>query len=279
MKNITGIYAIRNIINNKVYVGSSKNIKNRWRNHRCQLNKRISHSPHLQNAWNKYGKENFIFSILAICEEKDLIFNEELWIHTLKSLNPEFGYNAFLPSTYGTKLFRKRTPSNKQHVAKERGIHCKDIVCINMLTKEVCIKNSFIIEQELNIKSKLYDLLSYWKENSKSKNKSSKGWLFIRSNEYDLHFDYVNYKRPRKVIKQKEKKEKEKVEKIIKPYSERNIKRTEIIAIKVSDLSETKFSSITLCVKTLNLKPNKVFDIIQKNSLTRTHRGYYFKKC
>ena len=30
---ICGVYKIKNIINNKIYVGSSKDIKNRWYQH------------------------------------------------------------------------------------------------------------------------------------------------------------------------------------------------------------------------------------------------------
>ena len=65
MKKIkTGVYQIRNIINNHCYVGSTINFNSRWEQHKAKLNKQKHHSKHLQNAWNKYEKDNFIFEII-----------------------------------------------------------------------------------------------------------------------------------------------------------------------------------------------------------------------
>ncbi len=54
------VYTIKNVINNKIYIGSAVNIKKRWHEHRNLLNNNNNnkhHSPILQNAWNKYGKK------------------------------------------------------------------------------------------------------------------------------------------------------------------------------------------------------------------------------
>lgn len=63
MKN-SGIYIIRNKINSKFYIGSSCDIKKRWRRHRYDLNRNGHHNIYLQRAWNKYGKCNFEFEII-----------------------------------------------------------------------------------------------------------------------------------------------------------------------------------------------------------------------
>jgi hypothetical protein len=55
----SGIYAIRCLANGKVYVGSSAGIDARWSEHRYDLNAGRHHSPHLQNAWVKYGAAGF----------------------------------------------------------------------------------------------------------------------------------------------------------------------------------------------------------------------------
>lgn len=60
-----GIYSITNRINGKKYIGYSKNIDSRWYNHKNYLKRNVHHSIKLQNAWNKYGEENFIFDILV----------------------------------------------------------------------------------------------------------------------------------------------------------------------------------------------------------------------
>lgn len=62
--NICGIYKIVNITNSKVYIGQSNNIKKRWTEHRSALNNNRHVNVHLQNAWNKYGENNFEFVII-----------------------------------------------------------------------------------------------------------------------------------------------------------------------------------------------------------------------
>ena len=54
-KKISGIYKIENIINNKVYVGSSVSIEDRWIRHKTDLVKGKSCSIKLQNSYNKHG--------------------------------------------------------------------------------------------------------------------------------------------------------------------------------------------------------------------------------
>ena len=59
--NKSGIYKILNKVNGKYYVGSSKDIDNRWKSHRYQLNHRIHKNKRLQNDWCEYGNDNFDF--------------------------------------------------------------------------------------------------------------------------------------------------------------------------------------------------------------------------
>lgn len=75
------IYKIRNIVNQKFYVGSTINTKERFRTHRNRLRKGKHHAKHLQAAWNKYGEECFIFEIVEeiSCVEK-LRPAEDVWL-------------------------------------------------------------------------------------------------------------------------------------------------------------------------------------------------------
>lgn len=83
---MTGIYRIRNIINNKCYYGSAKNIKKRWKRHINDLNNNKHHSIILQRSWNKYGIDNFIFEIVEICDVNLLLETEQKYL----DLNPEY---------------------------------------------------------------------------------------------------------------------------------------------------------------------------------------------
>lgn len=66
-----GIYKIENIKNNKKYIGSSKNIEKRFRDHKKNLETGKHHSIKLQRAWNKTKNKN-IFSFEVIEEVKDI---------------------------------------------------------------------------------------------------------------------------------------------------------------------------------------------------------------
>lgn len=91
---VSGIYKITNIENNKVYIGSSKDIYQRWTRHRSDLSKNKHHSIHLQRAWNKFGENKFIFEILEECPDTILFEKEQEWYNHFKCWNDEFGYNC-----------------------------------------------------------------------------------------------------------------------------------------------------------------------------------------
>ena len=59
-----GIYIIENLINNKIYVGSSINLKRRKYFHFNYLRNNKHGNKHLQLSFNKYGEECFNFKII-----------------------------------------------------------------------------------------------------------------------------------------------------------------------------------------------------------------------
>ena len=75
-----GVYQIVNTVNEMKYIGSG-NIKARWKDHKGKLNKGIHSNVHLQNAWNKYGKEAFRFDIIQWCNNgmESLVIEDELF--------------------------------------------------------------------------------------------------------------------------------------------------------------------------------------------------------
>lgn len=101
-KNKSGIYCIKNIINNKVYVGKAKCIYKRIVNHISSLNSKNSKSSniYLINSWHKYGKDNFEYFVLEYLElNEDLLSKREsYWINKLESLNKKKGYNLIFNS-------------------------------------------------------------------------------------------------------------------------------------------------------------------------------------
>lgn len=92
--NYSGIYLIRNLINNKVYVGSAKNIRTRINIHKHYLINNNHHSKKLQNSFNKYGTNSFIISILeTVYNSNDLLKREQYWLNFYLSYKDKYGYN------------------------------------------------------------------------------------------------------------------------------------------------------------------------------------------
>lgn len=87
------IYKIRNVINNKIYIGSTNNIKKRWNNHRSKLNNNLHENQYLQQAWNKYGQDNFEFLIIEEVNDENRIEKEILHIENTKCYERKIGYN------------------------------------------------------------------------------------------------------------------------------------------------------------------------------------------
>lgn len=89
---ICGVYKITNIVNGKIYVGSSNDVKSRWWQHEHALESGTHGNTHLQNAWNKYGgRKNFNFEIIEECQPAIQFEREQFYLNLL---NP-FGDNGY----------------------------------------------------------------------------------------------------------------------------------------------------------------------------------------
>lgn len=89
-KNLVGVYSIFNVANGKKYVGSSKDIYNRWHEHLHLLRRNEAHNKHLQAAFNKYGEDNFVFNILEFCKEEERFDREQYYIDFML---PEYNFS------------------------------------------------------------------------------------------------------------------------------------------------------------------------------------------
>lgn len=93
----SGIYYIWNLVNNKLYIGKSVNVKKRIAEHKRQLRANKHFNNHLQMAWNKYGEENFMFTVVEKCDcIEDLAIREN---KNIKLYKPE--YNSILVNDEG----------------------------------------------------------------------------------------------------------------------------------------------------------------------------------
>lgn len=149
------IYTIKNIINNKNYIGSTNNIKRRINEHFNNL-KKGNHNYKLLNDYKLYGKNNFIYEILEEYSgenEEELQEIENYWISKLDSINN--GYNI---KTANKNSFKK---NKKFHGTKNHKVKLKTNDYIKI--KEELIKND-----GLALKDKIKKLMKEYKISDKT---------------------------------------------------------------------------------------------------------------
>jgi len=123
------IYQITNSVNNKIYIGSAVYFNARKATHLYTLRNGKHRNTHLQNAYNKYGEENFIFTIIEYVD-RDLLLEREqhyldLLIFSKQIKHDDIAYNKNKLATSGfgrivsDETKRKLSESHKGHKHKE----------------------------------------------------------------------------------------------------------------------------------------------------------------
>ena len=79
MKKIIGVYKITNTVTGDFYIGSSKDVKNRWAHHKCHSTWKNRSNNQMYHDMRKYGVDKFELQIL-----------EEVEIDRLKEAEQKF---------------------------------------------------------------------------------------------------------------------------------------------------------------------------------------------
>lgn len=107
-----GIYKITNLINQKSYIGKSKNIEERWKQHLRPSSWDREPNKLLYKAFKKYGINNFSFEIIEILENYNQSNQrQQYWINKLNTYTD--GYNATLGGDGGVTVLDPRKKYGK----------------------------------------------------------------------------------------------------------------------------------------------------------------------
>ena len=112
---LTGIYLIKNRANQKVYIGKSIDIMNRWKEHM----KQGENSVEIEDKFHfdlYRNPEQFEFSSLEICNEDILDEREKYYIDKFNSI--ENGYNKIAAAKVKKKVNRIVATNNRDMVDK-----------------------------------------------------------------------------------------------------------------------------------------------------------------
>ena len=123
-KKVPGIYKI--IINERFYIGSSKNLYNRLCTHIQSMKSQTHHNRTIQNCFNKYGEDNMFFEILETFEDYSESFLIEREKYYMDLLNPDMNHIKdpvviVRDATYRKRLSeaqKKRFKNKEQHNVK-----------------------------------------------------------------------------------------------------------------------------------------------------------------
>lgn len=72
MKTEGGVYQIRNIKNNKVYVASTPNLKS-LNGKKSMLRSGVHRNRQLQEEWNRFGEDAFVFEVLEVLKKRKMV--------------------------------------------------------------------------------------------------------------------------------------------------------------------------------------------------------------
>lgn len=109
----SGAYGIFSKIDDRVYIGSAKNLKKRKKDHFNKLKSNCHGNKYLQNFVNKYGIENVDFKVLAVCPSEYCIKLEQ-WF--LNQYSNKFNIRLIAESNYGLKA----SDETKQKMSEKR---------------------------------------------------------------------------------------------------------------------------------------------------------------
>lgn len=143
-KDSIGIYSITNISNNRIYVGQTRSsFYNRFVSHRTKFRRGEAVNEFMQNDWNFYGEDSFVFEIIEVCGLDTIDDKEKYWIKYYS--DSDMCYNVRTSGGYPTAVGesnRKRltgsklsentkkkmseTRKNKPHVKKKTDKYSED---------------------------------------------------------------------------------------------------------------------------------------------------------
>ncbi len=114
----SGIYKITCTANNKIYIGSAVNLRNRKSQHIYTFQHNKHKNPIMQNAWNKYGEQAFIFEVLELVLVPDLLLvQEQYWLDKLKPFGRK-GFNIYREA--GSGFGHEVSPEARAKISQAR---------------------------------------------------------------------------------------------------------------------------------------------------------------
>ena len=136
------IYQIENLVTHESYIGQTIDFKRRKRDHINNLKNNQHDNPKLQNAWNKYGEQEFHFRAW----EFNIESSEEL-----NKLECEYikKFNSLLPNGYNADLGGIEYHKHSEDIRKKISEKGKQL-CFDPIQNKPCTLNALRCRKRRN---------------------------------------------------------------------------------------------------------------------------------
>lgn len=127
--NLGGVYQIKNLLNGRLYFGSAKRFKERYRGHISSLRNNKHRNKFLQNDFNKCGTDAFVFEVLEVVEGtlQDRLLIEQRYVDQFFDSGKQcYNSNKIVSAPY------KPSTASRNKGKKFTKEHCKRISEANL---------------------------------------------------------------------------------------------------------------------------------------------------
>ena len=144
MNTIIGVYRITNTITGDFYIGSSKNVKRRWAEHKWQSTWKKSPDNPMYKDMQKYGVDKFVFEIIEEVEMEQLKEKEQEFIEALQPTYNSNNANGLDVERYKEyqKEYQKEYHKEYQKSSKGKESHRKSN---NKYQNQLCSYNGEVL--------------------------------------------------------------------------------------------------------------------------------------
>ena len=97
------VYAIQHNVTGRIYIGSSENVTNRYKNHVSALRRGNHVNKELQKDFDSFG-ENYSLYVLDTIEDWEHRGLEQEWMYKLNTIDFRVGYNGNDPKIRAEKV-------------------------------------------------------------------------------------------------------------------------------------------------------------------------------
>lgn len=128
--NQQGIYSIKCLKNNKIYIGQGIDIRRRFIEHSRSLRQGRHNNTIMQNAYNRHGEKSFEFRILEIVPDADLLYEREAhWCNVYNAFDKKKGFNIcpIIKNEFDKDEFAQRVMGSKNGNSKLTEIDVRKI--------------------------------------------------------------------------------------------------------------------------------------------------------